>query len=1121
MPLFGKQLKSLIMLFALAALTVVAILLALVITKDVVVSVILIALILLLWPIGFLLRHYLKQRAPEAEAQGAEAGGAEQAVQKASPNRPSREHKHLESGAVETVDFLRRHRSAAQGGDAIYSLPWLVIAGPPGSGKSSLMLSGGLSFNALESQRRVDQDLLRPTRDCDWRVTDDAVLIDTAGRYQTEGEDRDEWLGLIEALKKHRKQRPLDGLIVTFNCRSLLALQSSAEVIQQAQLLRARLNELISETKLQFPVYLVFTQADAIPGFAEFFNGLGAEERSQVWGATIPLAQKDRAHALFDTEFDYLLDSLMRRRLLRLGRSGSAREQLGVFDFPLHFNIARQKLGEFTTALFSPNPFSELPLLRGIYFTCSPSGQPPHAEEGQSSEVRIRHKGLFTEDFFKQVLLRDRHVAAALQTESGRSNRTRKLAIAAGALGAICLLLIIGMLSSYFNNRQLIRDGQQAGADLLRHFKPAASGAPLTPVEVEDLGKLQDALMKLDEYDESWFGPLSHRFGLYAGERLKPRLREIYFDFVAQRLLDPALDGLAQELDQVTPAPAADGTQSPETGPEQVYYDKLKAYQMVERQDRVEPVFLQNQLAEHWREGSSAEKRHLAYYAQQAGLSDDEDGSIPRPLASADVVKRWREKLDRYTGEAIIYNQVKSNIEKQGEPYYLRNALSSSQGHQFFEDVNSPSVPYAFTKQAYYKHVKGDALTDIFNELRSKSENDWVLDKPGDYKLIEPRNLLRRYERDYITAWQKFLDGLRVKKFEKRTDAVAALTSFSQSNSPFTKIIDEVKTQITLSEPPASDGALGWLKSWVTPKGRADTEVEKSFAALKTFNVEKYVEKLKELKDVLENARGAEWSQAASLKDDEKFVKAKNGLNESLNLLKTGGLGSAALAELLVSPLSNIEVALGIGVGRNRDAAWASLVGLAQQLEARYPFNSGSGVQVLPKDLADYLNRLKQFSDQHLSASLDLSNCEMRPLGSETFAPEFIIYLKDMCRVRDSLMASGQLGFSYTALIDAPGQMAELRVDGATIKAEGGRGSGTPNWPSSGQENGVKVGIVQNGQFNQVAGYDGPWGIFKMAANRAGGGAQNFNGVRVTLQPPANDPFQLPFTRIRAPRKIQ
>src|SRR5262245_8666966 len=204
--MFGKSLKSWIIISALVVATIIAIIIAIVVTDDTIVSIILIALILLLWPIGFLLRHYLRERAGQASSQNPAPDGEAKAKKEREgdllPSRPSRTYKHLESGVVETIDFLRRNRVvAAPGGDAIYSLPWFLIAGPPASGKTALMLSAGLSFSPLKSQRQADLDLLRPTRDCDWRITDDAVLIDSAGRYLTEGDDRDEWLGLIETLK--------------------------------------------------------------------------------------------------------------------------------------------------------------------------------------------------------------------------------------------------------------------------------------------------------------------------------------------------------------------------------------------------------------------------------------------------------------------------------------------------------------------------------------------------------------------------------------------------------------------------------------------------------------------------------------------------------------------------------------------------------------------------------------------------------------------------------------------------------------------------------------------------------------------------------------------------------
>src|SRR5262249_47349150 len=184
MPAFSQQLKKLILLSALVALTGIAILLILVVSEGEgigPIQIILIALILLLWPIGILFNYYRRQR--QASEQTDEDVAA--APKKAPSTRASRTYQELERGAYETTQWLEENLvGGEQGASPVYQLPWFLIAGPPKTGKSSLLLSAGMTFNALPSQRRADQNLLRPTGDCDWRVTDQAVWIDTAGRYQ-------------------------------------------------------------------------------------------------------------------------------------------------------------------------------------------------------------------------------------------------------------------------------------------------------------------------------------------------------------------------------------------------------------------------------------------------------------------------------------------------------------------------------------------------------------------------------------------------------------------------------------------------------------------------------------------------------------------------------------------------------------------------------------------------------------------------------------------------------------------------------------------------------------------------------------------------------------------------
>jgi type VI secretion system protein ImpL len=97
----------------------------------------------------------------------------------------------------------------------LYQLPWYVIIGAPGSGKTTALANSGLKFPLSDKMGELAVRGVGGTRNCDWFFTDDAVLIDTAGRYTTqdsdEAVDRSAWQSFLELLRKYRPRRPIEG----------------------------------------------------------------------------------------------------------------------------------------------------------------------------------------------------------------------------------------------------------------------------------------------------------------------------------------------------------------------------------------------------------------------------------------------------------------------------------------------------------------------------------------------------------------------------------------------------------------------------------------------------------------------------------------------------------------------------------------------------------------------------------------------------------------------------------------------------------------------------------------------------------------------------------------------
>ena len=164
-------------------------------------------------------------------------------------------------------------------------LPWYLLIGPTGSVKTSLLDFSGLDFPLNKIDRKLTRDT-SGTRHCDWYFAEHGVLIDTAGRYLTQNEthaDATGWSTLLGLLRKRRRERPLNGVLVTLPVDTLFS-GDEKKLSDLAEQIRVRLQDIHQTLHIEVPVYLVLSKADKLLGFTEFFEQLSREESDQVFG---------------------------------------------------------------------------------------------------------------------------------------------------------------------------------------------------------------------------------------------------------------------------------------------------------------------------------------------------------------------------------------------------------------------------------------------------------------------------------------------------------------------------------------------------------------------------------------------------------------------------------------------------------------------------------------------------------------------------------------------------------------------------------------------------------------------------------------------------------------------
>lgn len=256
-------------------------------------------------------------------------------------------------------------------GASVYDLPWYIVIGDSGCGKTKLITESGLAF----SMGRPEGYQLG-TVNYNWWFTEDAVFIDMAGRLCNPQDDADhrEWQGVLDTIARGRKGFPINGAAVCVSAEHLL--QDSPEKHEaDANTALERLRELQSKLGVTFATYLIVTKCDKILGFMQYFDRAERDItiKNQIFGWSRPGAFNelyDPEH--FGDDFDAVYKRLNELRLRRLNDEADESELGMAYAFPEEFRELRAPLQTYVRTLFpmikNPRGLKNL-IFRGAYFT--------------------------------------------------------------------------------------------------------------------------------------------------------------------------------------------------------------------------------------------------------------------------------------------------------------------------------------------------------------------------------------------------------------------------------------------------------------------------------------------------------------------------------------------------------------------------------------------------------------------------------------------------------------------------------------------------------------------------------------------------------------------------------
>ncbi|PCJ86094.1 MAG: hypothetical protein COA54_09660 [Thiotrichaceae bacterium] len=414
-------------------------------------------------------------------------------------------------------------------GDPLYVLPWYMVFGRPRSGKSTALRNASLLSPAMELSEHEDGSTLN----LEWWLYDQAIVIDTAGRYavpDVDKRDRKEWTALLSMLSRHKQKEPLNGVVLIVSAERLLNC-SEEELMEEGQQIRSGINELMERLEAQMPVYLMVTKCDLVDQFSNWCKYLPEDSLEQVMGYLFEEETGD-IHVLLDKAFDEVLGRIKELRLLMMERSDNPDDSL--IELPMNLERMRKGLHAFSKTALKDNLYQETPRFRGLYFSSSQQMQKEHGD------VDLKNKGIFLHHLFTKVMPPDRGILSTLPSAERLRRAVKYYGVSAS--GAILLLLIIAITTVFFNDKSSLDDIVDSYAEINMVDSDINN-------QIISLNRLYELIFEIREAEENWVIPW---YGPYNQSPQYKKLVGIYIDVFQKQLLvsvDKPLDLLSVGAD--------------------------------------------------------------------------------------------------------------------------------------------------------------------------------------------------------------------------------------------------------------------------------------------------------------------------------------------------------------------------------------------------------------------------------------------------------------------------------------------------------------------------------------------------------------------------------------------
>lgn len=890
--------------------------------------------------------------------------------------------------------------------------------------------------------------------------------------------------GRLTALRKLRRSRPLDGIVLALDER-----QTTAGTLDN----HLRTLEQVGEAlRWQPPVYLwQVTDSD-----------WSQDARvTQTVGALFPARATPTG---VERQLRAILPSLRERGMQQLCAGPS-------HDFLLRFGrqLEKQGISHWKTLLtpWLTEHLKRVPL-RGLMF--SPSLDPEDNAAGH--EHRWSAPAVWQGVTADCAQARGVRVGMPWQRTPGVTLLT------------LIALWGAGSVVSFAVNRHHIVSAAARAQQLVNH--PAVNDPQLMALQAlrNDIGRLQT--------QQANGAPWYQRFGLDHNAPLSAALMPWYGRASNRLIRDAAMQALTQKLTVLANLPP----RSPQRATlAKAGYDQLKAYLMMARPDKADAALYAQVMT------TTAPSRPGLSPALWQSIAPDLHAFYMQSLPSQpawkitpdrQLVTRVRqvllEQIGRRNAESTLYENMLTRVRRSYADMTLEDMTPQTDAGRLFSTPES--VPGMFTRQAW----EGGVQEAIDNAVASRrDEIDWVLSDSrktlsGDVspEALKQR-LTARYFTDFAGAWLNFLNSIRLNLAHNIADVTDQLTlagdvrqsplialmntlayqgqTGQQKEAISASLVKSAKNLLGGDDRPVIDqqaaGPAGPLDSTFGPllQLMGKNSAQSVMAADSSLSLQTYLTRLTRVRLRLGQVANAADPQAMMQQLAQTVFQGK-----SVDLTDTqeyGSLVAASLGEewsgfgqtMFVQPLTQAwETVLQPSAASLNEAWQRSVVAnWNSAFKGRYPFAAAKSDASLPM-LAAFIRRDTGRIDRFLSAQLggvlhrEGSTWVADRTRSQglTFSPAFLNAVNQLSQLSDILFTDGSQGISFELQGVAMPEVVEtqMTLDGQKLHYFNQVADWQSfRWPGVINKPGAMLTWTSTAAGTRLyTNHSGPWGVIRM-----------------------------------------